>query len=515
MTRWKGTVLLMLSFVLFFFIGGARAVGGEERDAALAEYAVAGQVSDLSETLDANFDSSSSTGAPPVCSVPEAIQSELSTLRTQKTQLEKSLDEANEKIKDLQRAVERKKNEVVTAESVLKNCELDKTVLTENQLKHKDVAIKMVKDIEGLKTQLQLANQKCLQPSKCPPCPVVPQSSSANSCPICPAISNPSLQVSSTALLGDGKKSADLDCNLQLCTNLAIYEAKSASIAAYQFATVTVPIHWENVGKPFVRSAWEAFNSSSGSVIKPFYAEYVEPIYKSHVEQRLVDVWGRIKTIYDEHLAELVQLQVKPALEFFVSKSYGTIYTAYSYLDIEDLTQNLWLGFAKMVRSIQLGLQWATDAITAIDPRLASMAPVLVHAILLLILFVLRRPILGVLSLLVLILLSPLLLIVYLVTWPLRSGKSKSKNKKPKQVGPRGYDTFGPPLQPPQALRAGPAVGVGSSRSQTPPRPFPRDVQPQGFSGGEESQVWGDGEPLTTQGALSALRSYEESVDAL
>jgi len=500
---------------LFSIISGPRVVAGNERNADLIENAVAGKVSDMLETLDSNVGSSSySTGAPPVCSVPEAIQSELSTLRTQKTQLEKSLDEANEKIKDLQRAVERKKNEVITAESVLKNCELDKTVLTENQLKHKDVAIKMVKDIEGLKTQLQLANQKCVQPAKCPPCPVASQPSS-NSCPICPAISNPTSQVSSTAQLGDGTKITDLNCNLQLCTNLAIYEAKSASIAAYQFVTETVPTHWENVGKPFVRSTWEAFNSSSASVIKPLYAEYIEPIYRSYVEQRLVDVWGRIKTIYDEHLAELVQLQVKPALELFVSKSYGAIYTAYNYLDFEDLTQNLWLGFAKSVRSIQLNLQWATDDITAADPRLASMAPVLVHGILLLILFVLRRPILGVLSLLVLILLSPLLLIVYLVTWPFRSGKTKSKNKKPKQVGPRGYDTFAPPLQPPQPLRAGPAVGVGSLRSQIPPRPFPRDVQPQGFSGGEESQVWGDGEPLTTRGALSALRSYEESVEAL
>ena len=440
----------------------------------------------------------------------EALAEERAKAAEVKQQLEKLLQDAQDKVKDLQRAVERKKNDVVTAESVLKNCELDKTVATESLAKHKEVITKMGKELEGLKSQVQLANQKSALPPKCPPCPACAACATCAACPKCASTTTTSDSSEASAC---SSLPGNSTCSMPLCASLAASELKAAALFTYDFATVRVPDEWAKVGKPALNESFDfmrkTLNSSLESVVKPMYIQYVEPYYIKHVQPALDKSWKTCSTVYDEHLSNTVQLYIAPLWDECVSKAYAAFYTAYAYLDIEDLPQNLWLGFAKTVSWVLQGLEWLTDQVATSDPRLAPVAPAIVNGVLLVLLFVFRKWILGIFAAVFVILLSPLLLVVSVLQWvggffKKRKPKTAKKSKTPAAMSTNAA----PPAH----------VAVASPESGRPPRAFPAVQSAQASGpprGGKDVAVWGDGEPLSTQASLAALRAYEEAQDNL
>lgn len=435
----------------------------------------------------------------------EALAEERAKAAEVKQQLEKLLQDSQDKVKDLQRGVERKKNEVVTAESVLKNCELDKTVATESLAKHKEVLTKMGKEMEGLKSQVQLSNQKSVP--KCPPCAI------CDTCAACPKCAS-TITISDSSGASTCSSHPDSStCSMPLCAFLAASELKAAALFTYDFATVTLPDHWAKVGRPALNESFDfmrkTFNSSLESVVKPMYIQYVEPHYTKHVQPALDKSWKTCSTVYDEHLSNTVELYIAPLWDVCVSKAYSAFYTAYAYLDIEDLPQNLWLGFAKTVSSVLQGLQWLTDQVATSDPRLAPVAPAIVNGVLLVLLFVFRKWILGIFAAVFVILLSPLLLVVSVLQWI----GGFFKKRKPKTA--KKSKTLAAPTNAAPQARAEENFGQVASTGAGRPPAFPAVQSTQGKPrGGKDVAVWGDGEPLSTQASLAALRVYEEAQDS-
>lgn len=97
---------------------------------------------------------------------------------------------ARESMLDLQRTAERRKNEVVTTESLLKNCNLDKTVASEASGRQKAVIAKLQAEVEGLKKQLAAGKGKGSEGNKlkCPACvcPAAPACAACKEPVTCP-----------------------------------------------------------------------------------------------------------------------------------------------------------------------------------------------------------------------------------------------------------------------------------------------------------------------------------------
>lgn len=400
-----------------------------------------------------------------------------------------SAAEANaDKIQDLQRTVERKKNDAITAESMLKNCNLDKTVASESLAKYKETISKLGKEIETLKTQLQFAQQKSLQAPKCPACPAPKK----DLCPVCLS----SAQSPSGAADLDHKSAAS--CDMQQCAALLSNNALVVSQAAFIFATETVPAMWADVGYPACKATWNStvnIVSTSNSALRPFYEEHILPRYQQHVAPYAEKVIAQSLLFYETQLAETVHFQVLPTVDYMRGQTISLFYYAYKFLDIEDLPLNLWLTFAKSMGGVQRGLRYTTDAMISLDPRLSGVASFLVHGAVLLVLFLMRRIILSIAALIVLVVLSPILLVLWLVTLPFRKKKS---NKIGAQLPPANH-----------AMKNPAVASIQSSRAAVPP-PFPQVPQLFGSDRGVgDARVWGDEEPMTTPGSLAALRRYE------
>lgn len=395
----------------------------------------------------------------------------------------KDLTEARETIKDLQRGVQRARNDANTADSLLKNSELDKTVALETVSKYKETMQKMGKDMEALKTQLQLAQQKLVSatPEKktvCPACPTCPK-------PVkCDATSQSSSEAG--AATGDS-------CTLPKCASLAAAEAQTLAKTAYVFVTETVP--------PACIATWETttklWNQTSSTLVQPAFDEHVKPHYDKHVAPHVENLLSRCTDLYNAHLKDFVYSTVLPAADWLLDQCHVVAFYLFNWIDLEDVPLYLWLGSVKAVGFCQQGLQVAVERIVAIDSRLGAVAPVLVHGSVLVVLFLLRRFILGAVAFVVFIILSPILALVWLCTLPFRSwGGSKKKGAQKKK------DKGG--VQQPAATNHPLQTGTRGGALKNPaPLPFP----PVATSQSAEYQY---AEPLSTQASLAALRRFEQ-----
>ena len=137
------------------------------------------------------------------------------------------------------------------------------------------------------------------------------------------------------------------------------------------------------------------------------------------------------------------------------------------------------------------------ERIVAIDSRLGAVAPVLVHGSVLVVLFLLRRFILGAVAFVVFIILSPILGLVWLCTLPFRSwggSKKKGAQKKKDKVCVQQQAATNHPLQ------------TGTSRGGALKNPAPLPFPPVATQSAEYQYA----EPLSTQASLAALRRFEQ-----
>ena len=431
--------------------------------------------------------------SPPTCDAIEhgALKQELDGLKD-KWQKEvetlaltkKDLIEARETIKDLQRNVQRAKNDVNTAESLLRNSELDKTVALETVSKYKETMQKMGKDMEALKTQLQLAQQKLVSttPEKktvCPACPTCPK----------PAKCDTASQSSSEAAAATGDS-----CTLPKCALLVAAEAQTLAKIAYIFATETVP--------PACIATWEAttkvWNLTSSTLVQPAFDEHVKPQYDKHIAPHVETLLSHCTDLYNAHLKDFVYSTILPAADWLLDQCHVVAFYLFNWMDLEDVPLYLYLGSVKAVGFCQQGLQVAVDRIVAIDSRLGAVAPVLVHGSVLVVLFLMRRFILGAVAFVVFIILSPILALVWLCTLPFRSWGGSKKKGAPKKKD-KGS------VQQPATTNRGntlPGTSRGGALKNPAPPPFPPVAT--------QSAEYQYAEPLSTQASLAALRRFEQ-----
>ena len=441
---------------------------------------------------------------------------------------------ARETIVDLKRTVERKKNEVVTAESLLKNCALDKTVATESVGKYKAKIAKLELEVETLKAQVKTAGKsaaaavaavKCPACAKCPEpsCPKAPKAPKAKACPPCDPCQPGESRPSDTCLPFWAATNTS-GVSAQHCAAYFVQESSRAAVQAGNWTLATAQAahgHWISTGLPaclaLLNATKAAVLSGNRAVLQPFYEEHVLPPWRLHAQPHVDSAAEWARTLYAAHLSGLVDTHVLPWAEFLWGKAHMAAYYAYhlaDWVDFEELPLSAWLLFARSVRATQDGAQFLIDAIEgsqvlqglAGKGALKTIAPLLVHGSGLGVLFLLRRVVFSLCSLFLFVLLSPVLLLVWLLTLPFRRRRGSRR-------GGGLWGGFASALG--LGRRVGPDPNPASGRGpqvRNPNSALPPPPPYVGGAGGMDAS-WEDG-ALSSRAALDVLRTsaplYEE-----
>lgn len=435
---------------------------------------------------------------------------------------------ARETIVDLKRTVERKKNDVITSESLLKNCALDKTVATESVGKYKAKIAKLELEVETLRSQVKNAGKstaaavaavKCPAYPACAKCPeaACPKAPKAKACPPCGPCQPGESRPADTCPLPFWSATNTSGVSAQHCAAFFVQESSRAAAQAGNWTLATAKVahgHWLSTGLPaclaLLNATKAAVLSGNRAVLQPFYEQHVLPPWNQHAQPHVDEAVAWARVFYAENLAEPVNAHVLPWAEFLWGKAHVAAYYAYhwlDWLDFEELPLNAWLLFARSVRAAQDGAQFLIDALEGNaalrglvgEGALKTLAPMLVHGSGLTVLFLLRRVVFSLCSLFLFVLLSPVLLLVWLLTLPFRRRKGASSRRR--GAGPWG--AFASALG--FGRRVGPSPVPGRANANLSSSLPPPPVYVGGPAGLGEA-AWEDSAALSSRAAMDVLR---------
>lgn len=156
------------------------------------------------------------------------------------------------------------------------------------------------------------------------------------------------------------------------------------------------------------------------------FFDYIVPWYRVNLSSYVNVVVDAVMQFYFDHLEGFMMEYILPYVDLVLRKMYMIAYYVWSYYDSEDLHIRIYTTLYNMSSYIAVNMETVIDKVANLLANAGLMssdntsphfiAPIIVYGICLFLLWSLRRFIVGLLSAITLVILSPLLLVLYITS---------------------------------------------------------------------------------------------------